>query len=174
MADGEERRRPSWDEYFMRIAHEVAKRSTCLRRSVGALVVLDKRILATGYNGAPSGLPHCSETGCLREQLNVPSGERHELCRGLHAEMNALLQGARHGIRMDGGTLYSTLVPCSLCCKMAINTGIKRVVAAVNYPDGLGRDMLLRAGVDLVVVPVEEGRAATALLPDETVDEEPA
>jgi len=115
MADGEERRRPSWDEYFMRIAHEVAKRSTCLRRSVGALVVLDKRILATGYNGAPSGLPHCSETGCLREQLNVPSGERHELCRGLHAEMNALLQGARHRVReLQEGTDFLVLEPLEL------------------------------------------------------------
>ena len=148
--------RPSWDEYFMRIAHEVAKRATCLRRSIGAVVVLDKRILATGYNGAPSGLPHCSETGCLREKLHVPSGQRHELCRGLHAEMNALLQGARHGIRMDGATLYSTHVPCSLCSKMIINTGIVRVVAAVEYPDPLARDMLLQAGVKLDVLPMPE------------------
>jgi len=148
--------RPSWDEYFMRIAHEVAKRATCLRRSIGAVVVLDKRILATGYNGAPSGLPHCSETGCLREELRVPSGQRHELCRGLHAEMNALIQGARHGIRMDGATLYSTHVPCSLCSKMIINTGIVRVVAAVEYPDPLARDMLLQAGVKLDVLPMPE------------------
>jgi dCMP deaminase len=145
--------RPSWDEYFMRIAQEVARRSTCLRRSVGAVVVLDKRILATGYNGAPSGLPHCSETGCLREQLNVPRGERHELCRGLHAEMNALLQGARHGVRMERGTLYSTHVPCSLCAKMVINTGIVRVVAAVDYPDPFAREMLVQAGIELEVMP---------------------
>ena len=145
--------RPSWDEYFMCIAQEVARRSTCLRRSVGAVVVLDKRILATGYNGAPTGLPHCSETGCLREQLNVPRGERHELCRGLHAEMNALLQGARHGVRMERGTLYSTHVPCSLCAKMVINTGIVRVVAAVDYPDPFAREMLVQAGVELEVMP---------------------
>ena len=146
--------RPSWDEYFMRIAQEVAQRSTCLRRRVGAVVVLSKRILSTGYNGAPSGLPHCAETGCLREQLKVPSGQRHELCRGMHAEMNALLQGARHGIRLEGGTLYSTHVPCSLCSKMIINTGLVRAVAAVDYPDTFARDMLLRAGVELCVLPM--------------------
>jgi dCMP deaminase len=137
----------------MRIAHEVARRATCLRRTVGAVVVLDKRILATGYNGAPSGLPHCGEVGCLRQELSVPSGERHELCRGLHAEMNALLQGARHGIRMEGGTLYSTLAPCSLCSKMIINTGIRRVIAAVPYPDEFGREMLVQAGIQLDVLP---------------------
>ncbi len=147
--------RPSWDQYFMRIAQEVARRSTCLRRSVGALVVLNKRILSTGYNGAPSGLPHCGETGCLRDELNVPSGERHELCRGMHGEMNALLQGARHGIRLEGGPLYSTLVPCSLCAKMIINTGIVRVVGAVDYPDALARQMLLQAGVELAVLKPE-------------------
>ena len=142
--------RPSWDEYFMRIAHEVATRSTCLRRQVGAVVVLDKRILSTGYNGVPSGLPHCAEVGCLRDQLNVPSGERHELCRGLHAEMNALLQGARYGLSMQGAMLYSTHAPCSLCTKMIINTGIVRVVAAAAYPDGFAREMLDQAGVEFV------------------------
>jgi dCMP deaminase len=151
------RERPSWDEYFMSIAREVAKRSTCLRRRVGSLVVLEKRILATGYNGAPSGLPHCAETGCQRDQLGVPSGQRTELCRGLHAEMNALLQGARHGIRMDGATIYSTLMPCSLCSKMIINSGIVRVVAAVDYPDELAHRMLGEAGVELVVL---DGRRA--------------
>jgi len=148
--------RPSWDEYFMRIASEVARRTTCLRREIGSVVVRDKRILATGYNGAPSGLRHCAEIGCLREELNVPSGERHELCRALHAEMNALLQGARHGIGMEGGTLYSTHVPCSLCCKMIINSGIVRVVAAEDYPDPFGRAMLAEAGIALDIVPMEE------------------
>lgn len=147
-----DRRRPSWDEYFMRIAHQVAERSTCLRRHVGAVVVVDKRILATGYNGAPSGLPHCSEVGCLRQELQVPSGQRHELCRGLHAEMNALLQGARYGVHMEGATLYSTFVPCSLCSKMIINTGIERVVAAAPYPDSFARGMLRDAGVHLDVL----------------------
>jgi len=149
--------RPSWDEYFMRIAEEVAKRSTCLRRHVGALVVLDKRILATGYNGAPSGLPHCAETGCRREKLGVPSGQRTELCRGLHAEMNALLQGARHGISMEGATVYSTLMPCSLCSKMIINAGIVRVVAAVDYPDEMAHRMLDEAGIELDVLDGRRG-----------------
>src|SRR5664279_720488 len=98
--------RPSWDEYFLGIAAEVAKRSTCLRRHVGAILVLEKHLLATGYNGPPSGVPHCDQDGCLRERLQVPSGERHELCRGLHAEMNAILQAARHGTRIEGATLY--------------------------------------------------------------------
>ncbi len=155
MSDPAQQSRPSWDDYFMRIAREVARRSTCLRRQVGAAVVLDKRILATGYNGAPSGLPHCAQVGCLRAELDVPSGERHELCRGLHAEMNALLQGARYGIRMEGATLYSTHVPCGLCSKMIINTGIRRVVAAVAYPDLFARDMLRQAGVELDVLCLE-------------------
>ena len=144
--------RPSWDEYFMRIAHEVAKRATCTRRHVGAVVVLNKRILATGYNGAPSGLPHCAEVGCLRDEMNVPSGERHELCRGLHAEMNALLQGARHGVTMEGGTVYTTHTPCSLCAKMIINTGIRRVVSSLGYPDELGSGMLAEADIELVTL----------------------
>ena len=146
----QEHRRPSWDDYFIRIASEVARRSTCLRRHVGALLVLDKRILATGYNGAPSGVPHCSEVGCLREQQNVPSGERRELCRGLHGEQNAMLQAARYGIRIEGSTLYSTLVPCSMCAKMAINCGIVRIVATTDYPDELARRLLDQAGVELV------------------------
>ena len=146
----------------MRIAGEVAKRATCLRRHVGAVVVLDKRILATGYNGPPSGLPHCDEAGCLRDELNVPSGERHELCRGLHAEMNALLQGARHGVRMEGGTVYTTLAPCNLCAKMLINTGIVRVVASVDYPDEMGRAMLEQARVELATMaPEDKGPDAT-------------
>jgi dCMP deaminase len=139
--------RPSWDAYFMRIAHEVARRSTCMRRHVGAVCVLDKRILSTGYNGAPSGLRHCSEVGCLREQLNVPSGERHELCRGLHAEMNALLQAAIHGVRVAGATLYCTSSPCALCSKMLINVGIERIYIDGEYPDELARELLKAAGV---------------------------
>ena len=139
--------RPSWDEYFMKITRTVTERSTCLRRHVGAVLVRDKRILATGYNGAPRGLKHCTEVGCLRERSGVPSGERHELCRGLHAEMNALLQAASHGIRIEGGTLYSTTYPCSLCAKMLINGGIVRVVAAEDYPDEMAKQMLEEAGV---------------------------
>ena len=139
--------RPSWDEYFSRITSEVSKRSTCLRRQVGAILVLEKRILATGYNGAPRGIVHCAERGCLREKYDVPSGERHELCRGLHAEMNALIQAANHGIRVQGATLYATTFPCSLCAKMLINGGIVRVVAQSDYADALAKELFAEAGV---------------------------
>jgi len=113
-----QRRRPTWDEYFMDIARLVASRSTCLRRQVGALLVKDKNILTTGYNGTPSGIAHCETVGCLRQQLNVPSGERHELCRGLHAEQNAIIQAARHGVNIDAATLYCTNSPCIICSKI--------------------------------------------------------
>ena len=139
--------RPSWDEYFLRITNEVAQRSTCMRRKVGAVLVRDKRILATGYNGAPRGLQHCEDVGCLREQKNVPSGERHELCRGLHAEMNAMLQCAQYGVGARGATIYSTSYPCSLCAKMIINCGIERVVTGGDYPDDLAKEMLAEAGI---------------------------
>ena len=141
--------RPSWDEYFMRITREVAERSTCLRRKVGAVLVRDKRILATGYNGAPSGLEHCEKIGCLRQKHNVPSGERHELCRGLHAEMNALIQAALFGISTADSTLYTTAHPCSLCAKMLINAGVKRVVTLEDYPDALAKQMLTEAHIEL-------------------------
>ena len=145
--------RPTWDEYFLRIAAEVSKRSTCLRRQVGAILVLEKYILATGYNGSPSGVPHCGDVGCLREQLQVPSGERHELCRGLHAEQNAILQAAKHGTRINGATLYSTHHPCSLCAKMLINGGIRRVVVRQDYPDTLGKQLLAIAGIPIDIIP---------------------
>ncbi|MFW5856357.1 MAG: deoxycytidylate deaminase [Planctomycetota bacterium] len=142
--------RPSWDEYFMTIAHEVATRSTCLRRRVGAVLVREKRILATGYNGAPRGLSHCREAGCLRERMGVPSGQRHELCRGLHAEMNAILQAAVHGIRIEEADIYCTNSPCSLCAKMLINVGVRTIHVAAGYPDELAETMLLEAGVAVV------------------------
>ena len=143
--------RPPWDEYFVQIAHEVAKRSTCLRRHVGAVIVKDKRILTTGYNGAPTGFPHCDETGCLREQLGIPSGERQEICRGLHAEQNAIIQAALHGVSVSGADIYTTHQPCITCAKMVINAGVKRVVFLESYPDGLARSFLEQAGVDLVL-----------------------
>jgi dCMP deaminase len=142
--------RPSWEEYFMEIARLVARRSTCLRRHVGAVLVKDKNILATGYNGTPSGLRHCAEVGCLREQQNVPSGERHELCRGLHAEQNAIIQAAKHGVNISGATLYCTNTPCVICSKMIINAGIRRVVFADGYPDLLSREMLAESGVEVL------------------------
>ncbi|WP_278276729.1 deoxycytidylate deaminase [Anaerobranca californiensis] len=147
------KKRPSWDQYFMEITHVVAKRSTCIRRQVGALLVKDKRILSSGYNGAPSNLPHCSEIGCLRQQLNIPSGERHELCRGLHAEQNAIVHAAMHGISIKGATIYITNQPCVLCAKMIINGGIKRVVFAQGYPDKLSEEILKEAKIELVKEP---------------------
>lgn len=142
--------RPSWDDYFMRITREVARRSTCLRRKVGAILVKDKHILTTGYNGAPSGLPHCAEVGCLRERFNTPSGERAELCRGLHAEQNAIIQAAVHGVQVPGATLYCTTQPCSLCAKMLINAGVTRIVYEGDYPDELARQMIEEAGLEMV------------------------
>jgi len=139
--------RPSWDQYFMEIARLVASRSTCLRRQVGAVMVKDKNILTTGYNGTPSGIRHCSEVGCLRQQLNVPSGERHELCRGLHAEQNAIIQAAKHGVNIDGATLYCTNSPCIICSKMLINAGIQEIVYLEGYPDTLSVEMLQEAGI---------------------------
>jgi dCMP deaminase len=133
--------RPSWDEYFMEIARLVVSRSTCLRRQVGAVLVKDKKILATGYNGAPSGLPHCLDVGCLRDELKIPSGERHELCRGLHAEQNAIIQAAYYGVSINGATLYCTNLPCIICTKMLINAGIQRVVFEEGYADSLARQM---------------------------------
>lgn len=139
--------RPTWDQYFMEITHLVAKRSTCLRRQVGAVLVKDKNILATGYNGAPSGVAHCLDVGCLREQMGVPSGERHELCRGLHAEQNAIIQAAKHGTSIEGSTLYSTTMPCIICTKMIINAGIIRVVYEEGYADQLAATMIAETGV---------------------------
>lgn len=142
--------RPTWDQYFIDITLLVATRSTCLRRQVGALLVKDRNILATGYNGTPSGIRHCEETGCLRERLKVPSGERHELCRGLHAEQNAIIQAARHGVNIDGSTLYCTTMPCIICTKMLINAGIKRIVYAEGYADELAREMVEESGIEVV------------------------
>lgn len=139
--------RPSWDEYFIEITRLVAKRSTCLRRRVGAVLVKDKNILATGYNGAPSGVKHCLDTGCLRERLGVPSGERHELCRGLHAEQNAIIQAAKHGTNIDGATLYCTTMPCIICSKMIINAGIRRIIYEEGYSDELATEMTRESGV---------------------------
>ncbi|UCF32152.1 MAG: dCMP deaminase family protein [bacterium] len=133
----------------MQIVQLVATRSTCLRRQVGAAFVKDKNILATGYNGAPSGIPHCSEVGCLREDLGIPSGERHEICRGLHAEQNGIIQAARHGINLSGSTVYTTDSPCIICAKMLINVGVKRLVCRQGYPDQLSADMLAQAGLVL-------------------------
>jgi len=145
-----ESKRPSWENYFMGITALVAKRSTCLRRSVGAIIVKDKRILTTGYNGAPSGVRHCLEVGCLREQLNVASGERHELCRGIHAEQNAIIQAAFHGVSIKDSALFCTNLPCSICAKMIINAGIKKIYYLSGYADAISEDMLREASVEII------------------------
>jgi dCMP deaminase len=141
--------RPSWDQYFMDIVELVGKRSTCLRRTVGAVLVKDKRILTTGYNGPPMGIRHCSETGCLRDQLEIPSGERHELCRGLHAEQNAIIQAAFHGVTIQNAVLYCTNLPCIICSKMLINAGIGEIVYREGYADKLAEDMLKEANIEV-------------------------
>ena len=142
--------RPSWDTYFMNITTLVAQRSTCTRRAVGAIIVKDKRILSTGYNGAPTGIRHCLEVGCLRESLQVPSGERHELCRGIHAEQNAIIQAAYHGVSVNNAVLYCTNQPCAICAKMIINAGIKKIYYQSGYTDALAQEMLSEAGIDLI------------------------
>lgn len=143
------KKRPSWDEYFLEVARLVSRRATCLRRSVGAVLVKDKKILATGYNGAPSGITHCETIGCLRERLKIPSGQRHELCRGLHAEQNVLLQAALYGVGTKESTLYITNQPCLICAKMIINAGINEIVFIGDYPDKMARDFLKEAGIKI-------------------------
>ncbi|MFH1202507.1 MAG: cytidine/deoxycytidylate deaminase family protein [Candidatus Omnitrophota bacterium] len=141
--------RPSWDEYFLDLAKLVSRRATCLRRRVGAVLVKDKRILATGYNGAPSGLVHCLDLNCLREKLKIPSGERHELCRGLHAEQNVILQAALHGVSAKGSSLYVTNQPCIICAKMLINAGVKEIVIREGYPDKMAKKFLKEAKIKI-------------------------
>ena len=142
-------KRPTVDEYFMEIAEVVAKRSTCLRNHVGAVIVRDKRILSTGYNGAPRNLEHCLDIGCMRDAQNIASGTRHEMCRAVHAEQNAIIQSALHGVSIEDATLYCTHQPCVLCAKMIINSKIKRVVFANNYPDTEALRFFKSAGVEV-------------------------
>jgi len=144
-----ENNRPSYDEYFMEMAHVVSKRSTCLRRKVGAILVKDKHILSTGYNGAPKGLNHCVDVGCIRKDMSVKSGERHELCRGLHAEQNAIIQAAVFGVSISGSTLYCTNTPCVVCVKMLINAGVKEIIYSGDYPDELAKKMLGESSIKI-------------------------
>ncbi len=144
--------RPDWDHYFMEIAQVISKRSTCLRRSVGAVLVKDKQILATGYNGTPRGIEHCEKVGCLREELKVPSGQMHELCRGIHAEQNAVIQAAVHGVSVNGATLYCTHQPCVVCTKILINAGIEKIVYKNYYPDKLADEMIKAANIEVIVL----------------------
>ena len=150
--------RPSWDDYFMGIAKLTAERSTCLRRQVGAVIVKDRHIVSTGYNGAPHGIVHCGERGgCLREELGIPSGERHELCRALHAEQNAIIQAATFGHSVEGATIYITHQPCFICAKMIINAGIEKIIVSEGYPDEFAVEVLSEAGLQIVCL----GRTAS-------------
>ena len=137
------------DGYFLKIASVVAERSTCRRHHVGAVAVRDKHILATGYNGAPSGLKDCLELGCLRDELNIPSGERQEICRGIHAEQNIIIQASLHGVSLEGSTIYATHTPCVLCAKMLANAKIKRYVSFGRYNDNAFIDLFKEAGIEV-------------------------
>ncbi|UCD84899.1 MAG: cytidine/deoxycytidylate deaminase family protein [Deltaproteobacteria bacterium] len=156
--------RPSWEEYFMDFAYLAAKRTTCLRRAVGAVIVKDRKIMATGYNGAPSKIKHCREAGCLRNKLKVPSGKRHELCRGLHAEQNAIIQAAYHGANVNGADFYCTNRPCIICIKMIINAGIERIFYHQDYAEKdsttrLADQMTKAAGIKLIKVKMNKDRS---------------
>jgi dCMP deaminase len=153
--------RPGWDEYFMNMAHLAARRSSCLRRTVGAVLVKDKQILATGYNGAPMGAKHCDEIGCMRQKLNIPSGQRHEICRGLHAEQNVILQAARHGVSLKESIIYITHTPCSICAKMIVNAGIREVVCSGDYPDEFALGFLKDAKIKLRKVTFKDKHGAS-------------
>ncbi len=143
--------RPSWKKYFVEMAKLAATRSTCLRRQVGAVIVKDNRVLSTGYNGAPSNTNHCEDLGgCLRAKLGIPSGERHEICRAVHAEQNAIVQAAKHGVSIDGADLYCTHQPCSICAKMIINAGIKTVFYVNGYPDEFSMSFFEEVGIDVI------------------------
>ena len=155
-----EYKRPSWDEYFMKMASLVAERSTCLRHHVGAIIVKEKRVLTTGYNGAAKGVKDCFELGCLRDELEIESGTRHEICRAIHAEQNAIIQAGVHGINISNSTMYCTHTPCMICAKMIVNAGIKEIVSYHDYADEEARKFLKEAGVKLMKVPK----------PDSTID----
>ena len=141
--------RPTTDEYFLKIASVVAERSTCRRHHIGAVAVRDRHILATGYNGAPSGFKDCLELGCLRDELNIPSGERHEICRGVHAEQNIIIQATLHGVSLEGSTIYATHTPCILCAKMLVNAKIKRFVSFGKYNDTAFSDLFRDADIEV-------------------------
>lgn len=148
-------KRPSWKKYFFDFASLASNRSTCKRRKVGTVIVKDKMVISTGYNGPPKDVPHCSETGCLREEKKVPSGERHELCRGLHAEQNAIIQAARNGVNISGADLYCCTKPCSICTKMIINAGIKNVYFIKDYKDELADELSVQSNVNFIKVEEE-------------------
>jgi len=145
--------RPDVNEYFLKIASVVAERSTCRRHHVGAVAVKDKHILATGYNGAPSGFKDCLELGCLRDELGIPSGTRQEICRGIHAEQNVIIQATLHGVSLEGSTIYATHTPCNQCAKMLVNAKIKRYVSFGRYDDNSFKDLFREAGIEVDIKP---------------------
>ncbi|MFW5985171.1 MAG: deoxycytidylate deaminase [Halanaerobiaceae bacterium] len=145
-------KRPNWKQYFMKMAELAAERSTCLRRSVGAILVKDRQVLATGYNGAPKNLPHCENTGCLRKKYDVPSGQRHEICRGVHAEQNLIAQAAVHGVKTEGAVVYCTNQPCSICMKILINSEIKKIYYKEPYDDLLTKKLLEQSDVSFEII----------------------
>ena len=149
-------KRPNWDEYFLELADLVASRSTCIRRQVGAVLVRNERIISTGYNGAPRGLGHCLDLGCLRESMGIPSGQRYELCRGVHAEQNAIINAAYYGVATQGGILYCTHQPCIICARMIINAGVTQVVHRGDFSDDLAVQFMQEAGIKLVELPAGE------------------
>ncbi len=145
----EEIRRPSWDQYFMRMAYLAASRSNCTRRKVGAVIVRDNNVLATGYNGPPAHTVNCNVIGCIRDEMHVMSGERQELCRGLHAEQNAIIQAAVNGSGIKGSKIYVTTHPCSACSKMIMNAQVTEIIFAEGYPDDLAKLMLLESSIEI-------------------------
>jgi len=149
--------RPSWDEYFLKIAMLVSERSTCLRHHVGAVIVKNKRILTTGYNGAAAGIKDCIERGCLRNERGIESGTRHEICRAIHAEQNAIIQGGLHGVDIRDSTIYCTHTPCILCAKMLVNAGVKRFVTYADYPDTDALELFKEAGIEIIKFTKPEG-----------------
>ncbi|MCK5687707.1 dCMP deaminase family protein [Myxococcota bacterium] len=160
--------RPNWDSYFMSFARLARTRATCIRRQVGAVIVKDRMVLTTGYNGAPRGLPHAEEVGCLRDKMGVPSGQRHEICRGLHAEQNAIIQAARHGISIAGSELYCTTHPCNICMKMIINAGITKVYFLEGYADEASQALIREANFDIVELNEEDVDHALTLARSES------
>lgn len=150
--------RLSWDEYFLKIAMLVAERSTCRRHHVGSVIVRKKRILTTGYNGAPAKTKDCIEHGCLRDELDIPSGTRHEVCRATHAEQNAIIQAGVHGVNIEDSTIYCTHSPCILCAKMLVNAGIKKFVTYSDYPDKTALKLFKEAGITFEKLPKPENK----------------
>ena len=149
--------RPTWHVYFMKMAHLVSERSTCCRRQVGAILVKNNQVIASGYNGSPKHISHCTAKSCLREVNHVPSGERHELCRGVHAEQNTIIQAALNGVSLEGAVLYCTNFPCSICAKIIINAEIKYIYVAEDYPDALAKEMFAESGTEVILVDNDNG-----------------